>query len=84
MAQSVEHVIGNDEVISSILISSSRAVGNAHRFFYISNTSSTAPDLHRHTPRSERYRDKLLALSSSPNSAQKEEGELFSSGVKKR
>ena len=28
MAQSVEHVIGNDEVISSILISSSNPRGN--------------------------------------------------------
>ena len=27
MAQSVEHVIGNDEVISSILITSSKAAG---------------------------------------------------------
>ena len=35
MAQSVEHVIGNDEVISSNLISSSRKkrIANAIRFF---------------------------------------------------
>ena len=37
MAQSVEHVIGNDEVISSILITSSKKVAHASErlfFFY--------------------------------------------------
>ena len=35
MAQSVEHVIGNDEVISSILISSSSPFSFENGFFYI-------------------------------------------------
>ena len=35
MAQSVEHVIGNDEVISSILISSSNPFSFESGFFYI-------------------------------------------------
>ena len=52
--------------------------------FYISNISLTASVLHRHLPRSERYKEELLALSSSPNSAKKVDGELFSSGVTKR
>ena len=33
MAQSVEHVIGNDEVISSILITSSKIHRNSDGFF---------------------------------------------------
>ena len=33
MAQSVEHVIGNDEVISSILITSSKSLGYIPRDF---------------------------------------------------
>ena len=35
MAQSVEHVIGNDEVISSILISSSSPRGNSLGDFFV-------------------------------------------------
>ena len=31
MAQSVEHILGKDEVISSILISSSRKIDNSHK-----------------------------------------------------
>ena len=34
MAQSVEHVIGNDEVISSILITSSKKPTQSRWFFY--------------------------------------------------
>ena len=35
MAQSVEHVIGNDEVISSILITSSKKKSRASGFFFL-------------------------------------------------
>ena len=35
MAQSVEHVIGNDEVISSILITSSKSPTQKRRAFHI-------------------------------------------------
>ncbi len=35
MAQSVEHVIGNDEVISSILITSSKVLGNIRGLFVL-------------------------------------------------
>ena len=37
MAQSVEHVIGNDEVISSNLITSSKSLGNIRGIFVLSN-----------------------------------------------
>ncbi len=43
MAQSVEHVIGNDEVISSILITSSKKIPvllNGDFWFYYSKTVS--------------------------------------------
>ena len=36
MAQSVEHVIGNDEVISSILITSSKKTRTEVRVFFVS------------------------------------------------
>ena len=39
MAQSVEHVIGNDEVISSILITSSKNLPKFGRFFALSKLS---------------------------------------------
>ena len=37
MAQSVEHVIGNDEVISSILITSSKSHAKAWDFSFCKN-----------------------------------------------
>ena len=37
MAQSVEHVIGNDEVISSILISSSKSSGRLGRRIFFTD-----------------------------------------------
>ena len=51
MAQSVEHVIGNDEVISSILITSSRKGGcNRGRPFSLSNTARSKKRENRCVP----------------------------------
>ena len=78
MAQSVEHVIGNDEVISSILISSSRAVGFTHRFcFYSSERRSIALDCITGMPYSSIITDISEAYSGSPNSDNRSDKELF-------
>ena len=42
MAQSVEHVIGNDEVISSILITSSKSTFALQACFFVSILQKTA------------------------------------------
>ena len=46
MAQSVEHVIGNDEVISSILITSSKSRGQSSSgFYFIKNPAKRSSTL---------------------------------------
>ena len=74
MAQSVEHVIGNDEVISSILISSSRKskpCGLLFLIYHIFDNSSIALSLKMHCPHSHNSIYVFSLLTSSPNSDKK-------------